>query len=73
MMERLLVTTVWGLKRLQKYCGFNPSVQVALPMLAEVAVCNTKDPPLRIQAKLIELSSFGVSFCWGEGALQVGE
>lgn len=46
--EKLLVTALWGLKRLQKYCGFCPKVTVALPLPAEVSVCRTRDPPLRV-------------------------
>jgi hypothetical protein len=48
------------------------SLEIALPHPAEVVVCGSSDPPLRIKAKLIELSSFGASFVWGEGALCVG-
>lgn len=71
--ERLLVTTLWGLKRLNKYSGFLPAVTVALPHPAEVAVCHAKNLPLRIQAKLIELSSYRAEFTWGQGAITIGD
>ena len=39
-----------------------------LPNPAELAVMGTKELPVKLQAKLIELSSLGVTFGCGKGA-----
>lgn len=57
LLERLLIAAIWGFKRFRRYCEFAPSVTVVLPHAAELCVVSKKDPPARIQAQLIELSS----------------
>lgn len=46
---------------------------VALPHQAEVQICRMRNPPLKVQARLIELSSFNVMYEWGQGALTMGQ
>lgn len=57
--ERLCLGALWVIKRLSRYTYHVPKLYISLPHEAEmhVATCGTTLPP-KLQAKLIELSSF---------------
>ena len=57
LMEKLLMAALWDFKRYGRYCYYASSMIVMLPHVAELAVVNGKDLPVRLQARLIELSS----------------
>jgi hypothetical protein len=69
--ERQLLMALWAFKRLGRYCYYLPKVQIMLPNPAELSMLATRELPVRIQAKLIELSSLGVSYGCGMGAWQL--
>ena len=55
LIERLLITAAWAMRRLQRYTYWVP-VTVQLPHVAEAACINAGELPLRLQAQLSELS-----------------
>lgn len=67
-MERLMITATWGLKKLGRYTNYVPHVIVVVPHPVEVNILSKVDLPVRLQAQLVELSSFNCSFECGEGA-----
>ena len=66
--ERLLLAALWAVKRWARYTQFAPSLTIVLPDAVDVAAARTKEPPLRLQARLVELSSVGAKFTTGQGA-----
>lgn len=67
-MERLLLAALWGVKRWARYTQFCPELWVVLPSAVEATVAKAKEPPLRLQARLVELSSVGARYTTGQGA-----
>lgn len=67
-MERLLLAALWGVKRWARYTQFCPELWIVLPSAVEATVAKGKDPPLRLQARLVELSSVGARYTTGQGA-----
>jgi hypothetical protein len=58
--EKQLLMSLWVYKRLGRYCYYLPKVVIMLPNPAELSLLGNRDLPVRIQARLIELSSLGV-------------
>lgn len=48
LLEKLLITANWGMKRFERYTGFGKRVIIKLPHAAEVAVLRRADLPLRL-------------------------
>lgn len=71
--ERLLLTAAWGIRRLACFMLGLPAIVVVLPHPAAVG-CTQPGAclPPRLQAHLVELSSFGCSYEVGDGAWAVG-
>ena len=46
--ERLLLIALWAIKRWARYTQFTSKLTVVLPSAVDVAVAQTKDPPLRL-------------------------
>jgi hypothetical protein len=57
--ERLMIAALWTIKRLSRYTYNVPQIHISFPHQAEmyIATCGTTLSP-RLQARLIELSSF---------------
>ena len=72
-MERLLLAALWAIKRWARYTQFTPRLTVVLPDAVEAAVTRAKDPPLRLQAHLVELGAVSARFTTGKGAWGVLE
>ena len=68
MIEKQLLVALWAYKRLGRYCYYLPNVQIMLPNPAELSLLGQSSLPVRLQAKLIELSSLAVTFGCGMGA-----
>ena len=66
--ERLLLAALWAVKRWARYTQFTPELTIVLPDAVDVAVTGAKEPPLRLQARLVELSAVKAKFTTGEGA-----
>lgn len=69
-----MIATIWVIKRLSRYTYNAPEILVSLPHQAEVyvATCgNTLSP--RLQARLVELSSFQCKFTYGYAATDLLE
>jgi hypothetical protein len=58
--ERLMICALWGYKRFRRYTEYAPRVVVVVPYAAELAAVQAKEPTMRIQGMLIELSSLNV-------------
>ena len=74
LIERLALAAAWCVKKLNRYTAFlasGPGLQIIYPHAAEVACLSLSDLPLRLQARLLELSSYGCTFAFGEGAWAV--
>ena len=68
LLERLLVSAVWFLTKFVKYCAYAPRIDLVLPTRLELSALQAKTLPVRIQAQLVLLTGFNVSFSCGEGA-----
>lgn len=67
-MERLLLAASWALKKLGRWCFYLPSITVVFPSPAHLQLVHTAHLPPRIQARIIELSSYGIQYAVGESA-----
>lgn len=67
LLERLLLTATWAMRRLSRYTLW-VAVTIRTPHAAEAACAQAGILPLRLQAQLVELSSYGCAFASGEGA-----
>ena len=73
LLERLLLTAMWAIKRWARFTLYLPSVVVVLPHPAAVISADVGQAlPPRLQARLIELSSYRATFESGDGAWAVG-
>jgi hypothetical protein len=71
-MERLLLGATWAYNRFGRYTYYLPTVSISFPLEAEVSLANcsaTMGP--RLQAKLIELSSYQCKFISGFSAWEI--
>ncbi len=66
--ERLLLAALWAVKRWARYTQFTPRLTIVLPSPVDAAVARTKEPPLRLQARLVELSAVKAHYTTGKGA-----
>ena len=71
MIERLLLCACWAVKRQSRYLLYLPSRAIVLPSMAEAMCVQLGGLPPRLQAKLVELSSYQCSFEAGQGAWNV--
>ena len=67
-MERQLICALWAVKRVAQYALSMPELIVVLPYAAETDVLSGWQLPARLQARLVELSSFNCKYETGEGA-----
>lgn len=63
-----MICALWGYKRFRRYTEYALGVTIVVPHPAELTVMKTKEPSVRIQAMLVELSSLQVKFKTGDGA-----
>ena len=62
------MAALWAVKRWARYTQFTPRLIIVLPDAIDAVAARTKDPPLRLQARLVELSSVRAEFTTGEGS-----
>ena len=72
-MERLLLASLWGIKRYARYTLFCTQLTLVFPHPGELVVAQTKELPTRLQARLIELTSLGCKFTTGNGSWGVAD
>ena len=72
--ERLAIAAVWCVKKLNWYTNFlaaGPGLTIIYPHAAEIACLSLLDLPLRLQACILKLSSYGCKFRCGSGACAI--
>ena len=68
--ERLALAAAWCVKKLTRYTTYlasGPGLTIIYPHAAEVTCMSLQDLPIRLQARLVELSSYGCTFACGDG------
>ena len=71
LIEKLLLCAAWAVKRLAQYTISAPQVCIVLPWPEEALCTQQRDLPVRLQAKIVELSAYGCKYQSGEGAWEV--
>ena len=71
LIEKLLLCAAWAVKRLAPYTTSTSQVYIVLPWPEEALCAQQRELPIRLQAKLIELSAYGCKYTSGEGAWEV--
>ena len=62
MIKRMLICTVWSVERLASYTMSAPKTVIILHNAVETIWVQFKDIPVRLQAHIVELSSYNCSF-----------
>ena len=72
-LERLLLTAAWAIRKLARFTMYLPAITVILPHPAAVQCARVGDGLTpRLQARLVELSSYHCTYEVGDGAWAVG-
>ena len=71
MIESMLICTAWAVKRLASYTMSASKTVIILPNAAKATCTHFIDMPMRLQAPIVELSSYNCSFESGDGAWAV--
>ena len=72
--EQLTLAAAWCVKELNRYITYfasGPSLTIIYPHAAEVTCMSLQDLPVRIQAWLVDLSSYDCKFACGYGTWAV--
>ncbi len=63
-----MLAALWALKKFGRYTFYAPRVTMHFPHHTELTITQNKDLPNRLQARLVELTSFGCRFVAGQGS-----